>query len=82
MLQADFLDVTTMRDQVGFSCAFLHPPGSAKKVSYENIALFFHINKGSVVPIGTATEPFVLLNNLAFFRTKPFLTSWRRRSFI
>jgi hypothetical protein len=49
MLQADYLDATTMRDQVGFSCAFLHPPGSAKKVSDGNIALFFHISKGSVV---------------------------------
>jgi hypothetical protein len=49
MLEADFLDATTTRDQVGFSCAFLHPPGSARKVSYGNIALFFHINKGSVV---------------------------------
>jgi hypothetical protein len=37
-----------MQNQVGFSCAFLHPPGSAKKVSSGTIALFFHINKGSV----------------------------------
>jgi hypothetical protein len=49
MIQADFLDATTMRDQAWFSCVFLHPPGSAKKVSYGNIAFFFHVNKESVV---------------------------------
>jgi hypothetical protein len=48
MLQVDFLDAITMGDQVGFSYAFLHPPGSTKKVSDGNTALFFHINKGSV----------------------------------
>jgi hypothetical protein len=49
MLQADFLDTAILRDQVWFSCTFLHPPGSAKKVSDGNIAFFFHTNKGSVV---------------------------------
>jgi hypothetical protein len=48
MLDTDFLEASTMREQIDFACKFLRNPDNEKRLSFGDIAAFFHLNKGSV----------------------------------
>jgi hypothetical protein len=47
-LETDFVEATTMRDQVEFLWALLRELGPQRRASFGNIAKFFGIGKGNM----------------------------------